>query len=810
MLTVNYYDGYTYDNAATPPVDVLGQPVTASLKGLATCNWTRVLEDDTSENGTTTETYYDAKGRTVETTSENYLGGRNEVLQLLDFTGKTLMTKTLHKRLAGSTPVTTVDSLSYTAQDRPDRHTHTIGTGPTEVLSANGYDALGQLIVKKVGGHGDGPYQKVDYNYNIRGWMTDINNVHDIGDDLFTFHINYNEDGAEVDDYTQRRLYNGNISETYWRTSHDNILRQYGYFYDDLNRLRDAVYIKPEAGLVTNSYNESLQYDMNGNITTLVRNGHRDADDNYPLEIDNLAYTYQSNSNKLKAVNDASLCLDGFRDNYSWLSVEYSFDAKGNMTKDLNKHIDKISYNHLNLPVKIEFANGSEIEYLYDATGIKTGKTVTDANSNTTKTDYLFGYQYTDGALQFFPTSEGYVKATTNHHNQTTAFNYVYNYTDHLGNIRVSYGWDDIERGVKILEENNYYPFGLKHENYNVGKVNFVFEDEMTGEFNVVLAPVDEMVYKYKYNGKELQDELGLNLYDYGARNYDPALGRWMNVDPLAEVSRKYSPYTFAFNSPMIFVDPDGMMPYKWDDQNFETWDYSKQNIESAQENGEGYEIGNRAMGDPMVNGAAGDNDDWIIHKTHDGKDAVTYDSTVTTVEEAKTKGYNEVSEVFKSGPGWTENGFNVIDFLENGEYSVNSGAWNDVDDTSYQVPDGPYISKNKGAFDTIGDIGPELLSDTGAWTERAGAALTLFGGGEIGVPLMRIGATFQGVAAIGENFNDLCEGKFSFKKAGTNLSFFLIGKGLGNSGNFTRNEKIVNDQVLNISQEAVKPIISR
>ncbi|MEY2702837.1 MAG: hypothetical protein RLY43_1475 [Bacteroidota bacterium] len=99
---------------------------------------------------------------------------------------------------------------------------------------------------------------------------------------------------------------------------------------------------------------------------------------------------------------------------------------------------------------------------------------------------------------------------------------------------------------MKILEENNYYPFGLKHNSYNVDN----FQPE----------------YKYKYNGKELQEELGLNMYDYGARNYDPALGRWMNIDPLAETSRRFSPYVYALNNPIYFIDPDGMQAIPLDD----------------------------------------------------------------------------------------------------------------------------------------------------------------------------------------------------------------------------------------------------
>ncbi|WP_228463858.1 MULTISPECIES: RHS repeat-associated core domain-containing protein, partial [Chryseobacterium] len=93
----------------------------------------------------------------------------------------------------------------------------------------------------------------------------------------------------------------------------------------------------------------------------------------------------------------------------------------------------------------------------------------------------------------------------------------------------------------EVLEENNYYPFGLKHEEYN----------GLTGNPD----------YNYKYNGKELQET---GMYDYGARFYMPDLGRWGVVDPLAETSRRWSPYNYAVNNPIRFIDPDGRSESDW------------------------------------------------------------------------------------------------------------------------------------------------------------------------------------------------------------------------------------------------------
>ncbi|PZU17221.1 MAG: hypothetical protein DI589_26350, partial [Shinella sp.] len=193
--------------------------------------------------------------------------------------------------------------------------------------------------------------------------------------------------------------------------------------------------------------------------------------------------------------------------------------------------------------------------------GKKLQKTVWKG-SDYTPTDYLSGFQYIHETLDLFPTAEGYVKYIRPLRGRPEQFNYVFNHEDHLGNIRMSYAMDKEKGKIYIMEENHYYPFGLKHEKYNSDKYEYVEISKEDGGYLIgiePLGPQQRRSYQYKYNGKELQDELGLNMYDYGARNYDPAIGRWMNIDPLAEIYRRWSPYTYAVNNPMRFVDPDGM-----------------------------------------------------------------------------------------------------------------------------------------------------------------------------------------------------------------------------------------------------------
>ena len=191
----------------------------------------------------------------------------------------------------------------------------------------------------------------------------------------------------------------------------------------------------------------------------------------------------------------------------------------------MNKKIADIQYNCLNLPEKVQFEGGNSISYLYAADGTKLRTTYKTGNA-TIITDYCGNAIYENGVLIKVLTEDGYITVSNNQ--------FHYFIQDHQGNNRVVV----TQNGV-VEEVNDYYPFG-----------------------GLLSSSLSNNVQPYKYNGKELNRDNGLDWYDYGARMYDASLGRWHAVDPSGEKYPALGLYAYCKNSPIIRIDPDGKDDY--------------------------------------------------------------------------------------------------------------------------------------------------------------------------------------------------------------------------------------------------------
>ncbi|WP_282079950.1 DUF6443 domain-containing protein [Aquimarina algiphila] len=529
VLTINYYDDYTFDiDGLTSPGTIYGKTIDTNTKSLPTGSKVCVLD---TNDWITTVTYYDDKSRPIYVASKNhYLNTTDVIESKLDFVGKVEETKTTHTK--GNNPaIVTVDQFTYDHMGRLLTQTQQINTQDTEQIVSNTYDALGQLKQKDVGSTStplsgsNGTLsvveglQTVDYTYNIRGWLKTINDGTTTNGDLFGFALEYNT--------ATNPLYNGNIAATSWQTANDNVTRSYAYTYDALNRITNAVSSSGNYDL------SGISYDKMGNILSLNRTGHLNEAATTFGVMDNLGYTYDA-GNKLLKVTDTGNTTFGFKDGTN-TNDDFTYDDNGNMVIDRNKGIAGITYNHLNLPKTVSISNSEgtgNITYIYDATGAKLKK-IAPSGSSLTETEYAGNYIYKNDQLQYMSTPEGYATP------EGTGYRYVYQYKDHLGNTRLSYTKNDAGT-LEIIEENNYYPFGLTHKGYN----------------NTVSSLGNSTAQKFKYNGIEHEEVLGLDLYEMDLRQYDPSIARWTGIDPVTHHSM--STYTAFDNNPIFWADPSG------------------------------------------------------------------------------------------------------------------------------------------------------------------------------------------------------------------------------------------------------------
>jgi len=558
ILSINYYDTYPAYSFNPPiPATIFGSQIltdnmTADMntKGVPVMSLVKNIEDD---NWTKNYNWYDITGRLVGTYTINHLGGYTKTESEFDFAGLAKQTKVYHKRLSTDTERVISQSFEYDSQGRLKKHYHQVDSQPQEVLAENTYNELSQLSNKKVGGS----LQSIDYTYNIRGALTKINDPAVLGTKLFGYELKYHNPQSSG---IAPGKYNGNITEVMWKTASDQVSKQYNYQYDALNRLKKGIYSEPAVSVPQNGFfNETLAYDLNGNITSLQRNGKSSS--GTAQLIDDLTYNYTGN--RLNTVTDASANYQGYSDTSG---NTISYDDNGNMKDHKDKGVLQIDYNFLNLPDYVKFDktyiprtidgdSNVNTQYTYRADGTKLKKIYnygSKQNLETTKiTEYVDGFQYestytgfkTTPVLKFVPTAEGYYNFENN--------KYIYSYTDHLGSVRLSYS-KNLNGSAEVFEENNYYAFGLKH--------------------SAGIAPTANAAYNYQYNGKELQKETGWS--DYGARMYMSDIGRWGVIDPLAEQMRRHSPYNYAFNNPVSFTDPDGRKPMIYNADGVMRWEF--------------------------------------------------------------------------------------------------------------------------------------------------------------------------------------------------------------------------------------------
>ena len=510
VLKANYYDMYDYKKHLSvfntsldyvPDKNYGKQYIDATdvhCKDLLTGSMTRVLENSSEVYVCY---YYDYDRNLIQSRRTTLKGTIIVNKSAFNFSGK----PTAACEEYGDNVILRKD-YTYDHVGRLIQERHVIGKDST--CFAYALDAIGRI--KKLTRINGKDSLTTTNSYNIRDWLTAIDSPN------FKQALHYT-------DGTGTPCYNGNVGSMTWQTD-TSTTRDYQFSYDGLSRLKDAVYGEGD-GLTKNRnrFNEQVTgYDKMGNIVGLKRYGQI-AENSYDL-IDNLSLTY--NGNQLLAVNDDATNA-AYSNNFEFkdgakLSVEYSYDSNGNLTQDLNKKITDIKYNCLNLPSRIQFEDGNSIAFLYDANGTKL-RTTHIIDGATTTTDYCDNAVYENGVLGKLLTGEGYITLS-----DTT---YHYFLRDYQGNNRVV-----ICPNGTVEEVNHYYPFGG------------VFASTSSAQ-------------PYKYNGKEVDRRNGLDWYDYGARMYDAAIGRWHVVDQSAEKFYPFSPYNYCLDNPIKHVDPDGNQP---------------------------------------------------------------------------------------------------------------------------------------------------------------------------------------------------------------------------------------------------------
>jgi RHS repeat-associated protein len=458
ILSYNYYDdyegvlgyqfvpGYISGNLPSGNHPEIEIPVLTTVnRGLLTRSRVRVNDPENPilDKWLTSVIYYDKKGRKIQTVSDNLLGGKDITTVVYYFQGMVWKAITYHSNPGAKAVPNATDgaideyviaktytrNIGYGGNENVWKVDVKISDGPVFNLVNYDYDHLNRVTIK------DLRAGLVLQEYNMRGFL---NHIAAEDHSVFPYKAIFDE-RIRYDWGFASKLYNGNIAGIIWSGS-DKKSHAYGYSYDKLDRLNHAEYRFKFGSSWSNSTKDytasAITYDLNGNLQTMKQRGNSPPPGG-PLDMDDLKYSYEANSNRLTRVEDAGEVIFGLPDFRNGASSfgEYTYDANGNMTADGNKKISSITYSYQNKPEIITTDSGT-IAFTYDAAGNLLRKKINRSTGSTTF-DYDGDFVYQDSVLQFISNEEGRARPIAN---DTTGYytRFVYDYfiKDHLGNVR--------------------------------------------------------------------------------------------------------------------------------------------------------------------------------------------------------------------------------------------------------------------------------------------------------------------------------------------------------------------------------------
>jgi RHS repeat-associated protein len=367
--------------------------------------------------------------------------------------------------------------------------------------------------------------------------------------------------GGELESGFAKPLYNGFIrSMVSTIPAIDATPMARGFRYDQTGRLErmqtisdaGALTSNVVSGAFTNAYGMQLSYDANGNIMRLVRKDQTGAD------IDNLTYAYNSGSNQLNHILDAVTAV-GSIDISNQASDNYTYDLAGRLLRDGNK---QMSWNSNGLIKEVRNAHGGNLHYGYDALNRrvieKKNGIVTDFYVNDAQGNRIASYGLEAGSivcrslsLQGIGRLGEYMLNREAKVVSADSGNFYrglkrYEIINHIGDVQVVISdkrslYGDNAR-ASVVSATDYYPFGMIMPGRKMG----------------------DDFYRYGFQGMECDDDWADdgNEYTTAFRQYDPRVGRWLSVDPMAMKYASISPYNAMFNNTLAFTDLSGADPY--------------------------------------------------------------------------------------------------------------------------------------------------------------------------------------------------------------------------------------------------------